>query len=236
MKHRHIFLCGSLCIVFLLVQFPQAGDAQTEGFIAPLSMTTSSLEEALPPGAVYEGTQVRHVVAPQENLHILAAYYYGNPRKWRQIYQENRNVIRNVNRLPVGKTLVVTVGESWRPLFTYEEWLQLAHRNGLWQPGQWQRAAAAGGQTVAPSVQPTPTPEEQPKVPTDQREQAVPEEIVSPPEEPPAEEAPVVEATPVTEEPPAVEETPAAEPTPQETPPPRETAEEETETEQAPAF
>lgn len=231
MKYRHIFGWGSLWLVLLLVLLSQSGYTQTGGFITPLSMDTTGVQEALPPGAVYEGAHVRHVIAPRENLHVLAAYYYDDPRQWQRIYRENRNVIRNPNRLPVGQTLSITVGESWQPAFPYQEWLQLAHRNGVWQPGQWQRAAATDGQPTS-AVQPTPPPE---RSPTPRPSSTV---------QTPAAEPPAPETPPIAETPPVAEATPTAAPTPQETPTeqpeatrtPAETTTEKPETEQAPAF
>ncbi len=236
MKHHQIFVWSSLYLLLMLFQASQAGYAQGQGFVTPLPANTTSFQQALPPGAVYEGGKVRHVIDPQENLHILAAYYYGDPRQWQRIYQENRNVIRNPNRLPAGRTIQISVGESWRPLFLYQEWLQLAHRNGVWQPGQWKRAVKTAEQSPTPVVNASPEPE--PTVVSTM--QASPEK--EPPTTSPIEPTVPVEAvtpavTPsVTEEPqpvepsPVVEQTPAVEQSSQEKPV------EESEEEQAPAF
>ena len=104
--------------------------AQREGFLSP--QPADALDEnMLPPGAVYEGTHVLHkITSGQENLHLLSGYYYGNPRQWKKIYQDNRNIIKNPNRLPVGQTIRIQVGEGWRPRFSYQEWFNLAIRNG----------------------------------------------------------------------------------------------------------
>ncbi|GAK56861.1 hypothetical protein U27_03825 [Candidatus Vecturithrix granuli] len=232
MKHRDILVWIGLYLLLMLFQPAQLGYAQGQGFVTPLPANAASLQNALPPGAVYERGKVRHVIDPRENLHILAAYYYGDPRQWQRIYRENRSVIRNPNRLPAGQTLQISVGESWRPLFMYQEWLQLAHRNGLWQPGQWQRAAKSSGQPMAVPISAGPE-SAQTTAPTTQtppeRKTPIP---VTPKIEPtvPAEPIAPTVIPPVAEEPQPVEQTPVAEQTPQEKPAA------EPEEEQAPAF
>lgn len=241
MKHYHIFVWSSLYLLLMLFQPSQSGYAQGQGFVTPLPESTSSFQDVLPPGAVYEGGRVRHIIDPQENLHVLAAYYYGDPRQWQRIYQENRSVIRNPNRLPAGKTLQISVGESWRPKFSYQEWLQLAHRNGVWQPGQWKRAAKTSGQPAAPPV--SASPESGPKAAPATQAPAAKEPPMTPKIEPAVTAKPVTpaEATPAAEEPQPAAPTPVAEQTPVEQTPvaeetPQEKPAEEAEEEQAPAF
>ncbi len=187
----------SLIVISVLIGLGLAGQwgaAQQEGFI-PVK-PSAPLQEMLPPEAVYEGTQVRHVItSTQENLHLLAGYYYGNPRLWKKIYQQNRDVIANPNRLPVGQTLRIEVGEGWKPKFAYQDWFRLATRNGQWASGQqWQRAR----RTAAAVVTPTPV-----ETPADQSDEPVaptlPEstELVEPtePMPQPAESVPAAEQT-----------------------------------------
>ena len=205
-------LCiGGLCFGTQLVF------AQEEGFLSPQS-TDASYENMLPPEAVYEGTHVLHkITSKQENLHLLSGYYYGNTRQWKKIYQDNRNIIKNPNRLPVGQTIRIEVGEGWRPRFSYQEWFNLATRNGEWKPGQpWQRAS----KVPAPTSKPAATQETPPSV----KQEATPEPQKTPETEPsetseepesPAEETPAAEETPMEEKP---EEPPAEETSEEEAP------------------
>ena len=122
--------------------------AQGDGLITPLRG-----EGGLPPGAVHQGDLVLHpITSPQENLHLLAGYYYGNPREWKRIYQENRAIIRNPNRLPIGETLKIQVGETWKPRFSYEEWFRLANRNGQWESGKSWKRARMSSKPMTPTV------------------------------------------------------------------------------------
>lgn len=138
--------------IFSVCLGAQVALAEKEGFLESSTDAASPLEEMLPPEAVYEGTQVLHkILSKQENLHLLSGYYFGNPRLWKKIYEENRDVIKNANSLPVGKTIRIQVGENWRPKFSYAEWFQLATRNGEWQPGTWQRAKPVSAPAQPPA-------------------------------------------------------------------------------------
>ena len=200
MKRQFFAMVGGLVLCACLV-CASAAFAQGDGRLAPVNGDAG----ALPSGATYEGGVVSHpITSDQENLHLLAGYYYNNPREWKRIYHDNRGVIRNPNRLPVGQTLKIQVGEGWKPRFTYAEWLQMANRNGQWHSGQSWRRARTGGVPAAPqqhTAEPTPAPQETPQV-----------------TEPPAQETPA-EATPVPAETPVSEATPAEEQPASETPP-----------------
>ncbi len=55
----------------------------------------------------YVNTKTTHIVREGEDLHWLAAVYYGNARLWEKIYQANRAVIKDPNHLVVGTKLVI---------------------------------------------------------------------------------------------------------------------------------
>lgn len=220
MRYLIIGVWFGACIVGLCFG-TQVVFAQGEGFLSSQPANVS-YEDMLPPGAVYEGTHVLHkITSEQENLHLLSGYYYGNTRQWKRIYQDNRNIIKNPNRLPVGQTIRIQVGEGWRPRFSYQEWFNLAIRNGEWKPGQpWQRAS----KVPVPVSKPAATQETPPFV--TQETTPAPQEIP----EPETSETPEVSA----EETPAAEETPTEE-KPEEGAPAEETSEEGAPEEEVPA-
>jgi len=191
----------------------QVAFAQEEGWLAPLPADSASNQNMLPAGAVYEGTQVLHKISStKENLHLLAAYYYGNPRLWKKIYDNNRNLIKNPNRLPVGQTIRINVGEAWQPKFSYQEWFNRALRNGEWKSGQrWQKTSgapaaaptpAAGTREISPSQEQNVAPEPQ-ATPKAETSKILP---VMPVKKAPAEVTPTPQA--------AAQETPTARGTP----------------------
>jgi len=70
----------------------------------------------LPP---WRGTPkvISHTVKANEELHLLAGYYLLNPREWSQIYNWNRGVIKNKNKIFPGQVLIVYVDSDWTPPF-----------------------------------------------------------------------------------------------------------------------
>jgi len=71
---------------------------------------------------------ILHQVGENENLHILAAYYYGDARAWRQIYNVNKKQIRNPNKIMVGQVLRIEVPPCWSPRFDLQEFMRLEQR------------------------------------------------------------------------------------------------------------
>jgi nucleoid-associated protein YgaU len=63
--------------------------------------------EVLTSMPVYVNTETTHVVKPGDDLHWLAAIYYGDARLWYKIYDANKNVIKDPNRLVVGTKLII---------------------------------------------------------------------------------------------------------------------------------
>lgn len=197
---------------------PQMALAQQDGFLGASDVAPPSSEGMLPPEAVVQGPYVQHTIqSSQENLHLLASFYYGNPREWRKIYEDNREVIKNPNRLPVGKVIQIHVGDNWQPKVAYAKWFELAVRNGEWKPGvPWKRA------------NPVPAPSSPPPDDTLSRSpEATTEEMPSPTSTPEVESTLPIEAPP-SEHPEATAETPETE----STPPPEEA--DQTDSEQAP--
>jgi len=63
-----------------------------------------------------------HQVQSNDNLHLLAAYYYGDARQWVQILNTNRDGIRNPSVIQPGQILRISLSPSWNPSEPYLEW------------------------------------------------------------------------------------------------------------------
>ncbi|MFQ5989665.1 MAG: LysM peptidoglycan-binding domain-containing protein [Candidatus Methylomirabilales bacterium] len=63
-----------------------------------------------------------HQVQKSDNLHLLAAYYYGDARQWVRIFETNRHAIKHRNLLEPGQTLRVILSPGWTPLEPYDQW------------------------------------------------------------------------------------------------------------------
>jgi len=48
---------------------------------------------------------VEHTIRSGDNLHLIAGYYYGDPRQWKMIWKTNRKNLAGPNRLKPGKIL-----------------------------------------------------------------------------------------------------------------------------------
>ncbi len=227
-EKRYKYVCLIAMLMLLLSsQFVLAQGE--EGFIQPVSGNVEQSQNALPPGATREGNVILHVISANENLHLLASFYYNNPRQWTRIYQDNQANLGHSTRLPVGQTLRIRVEDTWQPIFSYQEWFRLATRNGEWKPGHWKKASSTPVRKTSPPAQTTrslepketasPVSQPEPEAPVTSSEVAVEEPV--PAEEPVVEERSAVEESeaetpPVEEEPAAVEDVPATEETPEE--------------------
>lgn len=96
-----------------------------------------------------------HQVGPGENLHILAAYYYGDARAWRRIYNLNKKTLKNPNIIMVGQILKIEVDDPcWTPRYDLREFLQLEQRRmEALQRGRGKIKEIRTHQVVEPTVQ-----------------------------------------------------------------------------------
>jgi len=66
---------------------------------------------------------LEHTIRSGDNLHLIAGYYYRDPRQWKQIWKLNRRAIAAPNRLVPGKILKIdgAAGRGWE--ISYEDFL-----------------------------------------------------------------------------------------------------------------
>jgi nucleoid-associated protein YgaU len=62
-----------------------------------------------------EAQTVEHTIRSGDNLHLIAGYYYRDPRQWKKIWRLNRAKLRAPGRLTPGKALLVesAPGQGW---------------------------------------------------------------------------------------------------------------------------
>jgi len=58
---------------------------------------------------------VEHTIRSGDNLHLIAGYYYGDPRQWKSIWRTNRKNLTGPNRLVPGRVLRIdgSAGAGW---------------------------------------------------------------------------------------------------------------------------
>jgi len=52
-----------------------------------------------------EAQTAEHTIRSGDNLHLIAGYYYGDPRQWKRVWKTNRKALAGPSRLAPGKTL-----------------------------------------------------------------------------------------------------------------------------------
>ena len=80
--------------------------------MAPVSFSQVPWGSTVVLGPVSSPTPAEHQVAEGEDMHLLAARYYGNARLWRLIFEANREKLTDPNLIPVGMILVIPAPET----------------------------------------------------------------------------------------------------------------------------
>lgn len=80
------------------------------------------------PAAPVRAEDLRHEVIGSDNLHLLAGYYYRNPRRWKEIYRVNRQSVKDPNLIEPGTVLTIP-GDGLKTFpERYEEWKAKVNR------------------------------------------------------------------------------------------------------------
>ncbi len=90
----------------------------SRGVAAVVSLAAALI---VPAPARAAGEAAEHAVRAGDNLHLIAGYYYRDPRQWKKVWKLNRKALRRPGLLVPGKVLQVEVipGTSWE--IPYEE-------------------------------------------------------------------------------------------------------------------
>ncbi len=95
-----------------------------------LAVTVTLLSVALPfvlPGTAC-AADIEHLVQADDNLHLLAAYYYGNPRRWKDIYEANPGIAGQPNMIPGGTVVIIPEKDLRTFPMEYDEWKAKVNR------------------------------------------------------------------------------------------------------------
>jgi hypothetical protein len=133
MKRERILL-AIVSLFVLLVS--GAGLAQESGSTATAAPAVSAPAEQAPAPAVPAEAPAApvkeqmptkvvklHEVKSGEDLHLISAYYYGDARQWKKIWDLNKKDIRNPNRIEIGQIIKVEVEPGWQPKFNMDQYL-----------------------------------------------------------------------------------------------------------------
>ncbi len=99
---RTLLAAGALVALLPLLLFP-AGPACS----SPVTEAEKGSIVRLPENAYEVKEPLLYQVQRGDDLHWLAAKFYGDARQWVKIYEANRTAIANPNRLQIGQTLTI---------------------------------------------------------------------------------------------------------------------------------
>ena len=74
-----------------------------------------------PAPARCETQDVEHTIRSGDNLHLIAGYYYGDPRQWKRVWKTNRKALPGPNRLASGKILRIEGSSDDSLLGSYDD-------------------------------------------------------------------------------------------------------------------
>jgi hypothetical protein len=80
------------------------------------ALTAGCLVSLAPAPARCAVQTVEHTIRAGDNLHLIAGYYYGDPRQWKKVWSTNRKALARPSLLVPGKILLVegSSGEGWQ--------------------------------------------------------------------------------------------------------------------------
>lgn len=106
---RTFFTAGLLAAMLSFWLLP-AGPACS----SPVTQAEKGHIVPLPENAYEVKEPFRYQVQRGDDLHWLAAKFYGDARQWVKIYEANRSAIAHPNRLQIGQTLTIPAHEPAR--------------------------------------------------------------------------------------------------------------------------
>ena len=80
-----------------------------------LSGVAGGLLLAAPGRSSAQEQAVEHTIRAGDNLHLIAGYYYRDPRQWRRIWKDNRRAVPDPSRIRTGGVLLIeeSAGSRW---------------------------------------------------------------------------------------------------------------------------
>lgn len=99
------------------------------GLVIAVLSTVTGMETALAEEASSgSSSMIEHQIQKGDNLHLIAGYYYKDPRQWKRIFRVNRNAIANPNRISPGRILKIEgdPGRQWD--IPYAEFISRVYR------------------------------------------------------------------------------------------------------------
>lgn len=84
-----------------------AQDRNTYATSSPMTPIESTYSAPKSTAATVSGAPRYHVVSKGDTLYAIARMYYGDQRKWRDVYEANRSDLSDPNMIRTGQRLVI---------------------------------------------------------------------------------------------------------------------------------
>jgi len=97
-------------------------DAMKRMLTCAVAFAAGCLLAFAPGTARCAASTTEHTIQAGDNLHLIAGYYYGNPREWKRIWKTNRKALGGPDRLVPGKTLRIEGSSGDSLLGSYEDY------------------------------------------------------------------------------------------------------------------
>jgi nucleoid-associated protein YgaU len=84
-------------------------DAEYSDLVCDLAVSAHAQPQTMSAGASVAGgqSQRRYVVRPGDTLSRISKEFYGDPNQYMRIFEANRNILKDPNRISAGQELVI---------------------------------------------------------------------------------------------------------------------------------
>lgn len=87
-----------------------------------VALAAGLLLSLAPAPARCENPAVEHTIRSGDDLHLIAGYYYGNPREWKRVWKTNKKSITSPNRLSPARILRIEGSPDDNLLGSYDDY------------------------------------------------------------------------------------------------------------------
>ena len=100
---------------------PKEDDGMKRTLTCTVALAAGCLLSLAPVPARCADQTVEHTIQSGDNLHLIAGYYYGDPRQWKRIWKTNRKAVPGPNRLAPGRVLRIEGSPNDSLLGSYDD-------------------------------------------------------------------------------------------------------------------
>jgi nucleoid-associated protein YgaU len=100
---------------------PKEDDGMKRTLTCAVALAAGAMLFLAPGSARCADQTIEHTIQSGDNLHLIAGYYYGDPRQWKRIWRANRKAIAGASLLVPGRVLRIADAHDDNPFGSYED-------------------------------------------------------------------------------------------------------------------